>query len=197
MDNISDVRRTEKPLPDDIDYIRCYAGGSSSYFSQHRCKYRRSKNRGVLGVPLDEVKVRGTKACGGFSYGQRHFVCADNVPLDLSTAAAIFVPSLMQFTVAPTCDDCIHVMSLMLRPLAAVPAPFVFGRRVRRNKRLRVGIGSLINDHASFQEVLRGSTLQLSPLGQKFAERMELHPEEIFITDFETARRDVPCLPYV
>src|SRR5882757_8105489 len=63
---------------------------------------------------------------------EHNFASADNVPLDLSTAAAMFVPSLMQFTVAPTYDYCIHVMSPMLRPLAAVPAPFVFRRRVRR-----------------------------------------------------------------
>lgn len=177
--NPSEVRWLEKPLPNDFDYERQYAGGSSWYLSKDRRNYRLKQNRRELRLPLEEIKVRGDKICSGFSYGQRHFSYADKLPLTLDTAMVIFVPSAMRFTIAPICEYCIYAIS---RSVAAVPVPFGLKNRQRE------GLDSSINDHASFREALKGKWLGLSPKAQYYAERKKLIPEDLFHVDFETVR---------
>ncbi|KAI1611302.1 hypothetical protein EDD36DRAFT_441121 [Exophiala viscosa] len=195
LQNISEARQPEIPLPDDVEYQRQYTGGSSSYLCKERRNYRLKQNYDVLGVPQEDIEVRGYTICSGFSYAQRHFPCADKIPLNLDTAMLIFVPSVIQFTVAPTCDYCNYVMSLMSRSVAAIPVPYIFGRNLGLNNRHRVGIGSLIDDPTSLKRVLEDIALELSPKAQKYAKRKELNPEDIFFIDFETVRRSARGLP--
>src|SRR5438045_1324321 len=115
-----------------------FTGRSFSYLSQDHRTYRLKQNYNLLAaheIQCGDIEVRGSKTCTGFSYGDHHFQCADSVPLGLETAMLIFVPSLLLFRVVPTCDYCIHVMSLISRPYASPPLPFHFGSRGSVNRR--------------------------------------------------------------
>src|SRR5947207_2315062 len=104
----------------------------------------------------------------------------------------IFVPSLLLFTVVPTCDYCIHVMSLISRPYASPPLPFHFGSRGSKKSKTnhnRMGIGSSINDHTSFLRIVGEERLRIPPMAKKYAEIKESSPQRIFIVDFETVWR--------
>jgi hypothetical protein len=70
-----------------------FAEGSSSYLSQRRRRYRLEQNYSLLAahkIQREDTEVRGSKTCTRFSYGHRHFACADSVPLALDTAMLIF-----------------------------------------------------------------------------------------------------------
>jgi hypothetical protein len=86
-------------------------------------------------------------------------------------------------------------MSLILRRVAAVPVPFVFGRNLGLNNRQRERLGSSINDHVSFRETLKGKWLGQSPKAQHYAERKKSIPKDLFHVDFGTVRRTVRDLP--
>ncbi|KEF55144.1 uncharacterized protein A1O9_08797 [Exophiala aquamarina CBS 119918] len=120
--------KPQKALPTKAVYMGSYARGSASYLNKSRRMYRREQNFTILTrykVRHDNIEVRGSKVCTGFSFGHRHFACIDSVSLSLDTAMLIYVPSRLLFTVAPTCDYCIHLMSLISRDLANPPQPFV------------------------------------------------------------------------
>jgi hypothetical protein len=102
----------------------------------------------------------------------------------------IFVPKLLLFTVAPTCDYCIYVMSLISRPFVSLPLPFHFGSRrgILNNAYVRrIGKGSSINDHASFLQVVSQEGLYVSQMAMEYAKFKASFPQKIFIVDFETA----------
>jgi hypothetical protein len=80
-----------------------FAEGSSSYLIQRRRTYRLEQNYSLLAahkIQREDIEVRGSKTCTGFSFGHRHFACADSVPLALDTAMLILVPSSLLFTAA-------------------------------------------------------------------------------------------------
>jgi hypothetical protein len=139
-------------LPSPIEYSTLFSGGSISYLSQNRREYRLEENHKLLaayGIRSSDIQVKGTQACEGFFYGDQYFCCADSIGLSLETAMLIFVPKLLLFTVAPTCDYCIYVMSLISRPFASLPLPFHFGSRrgILNNVCVRrIGKGSSIID---------------------------------------------------
>ena len=190
-----EVYEPQKQLPSDTDYMKRFGGISSSYLSHHRRLYRRARNLRFLAahkINLEDIEVRGSMTCTGFRYRDRCFPCVDLVALDLDTAMLIFVPSLLLFTVAPTCDHCIYVMSLISRPFASLPLPFHFGRQ---NSRKRIGLGSSIHDHYSFLQVIKAQRLLIPPMAMKYKEIKESSPERIFIVDFESVRRSDRELP--
>ena len=131
----------------------------------------------------------------GFSYGTNSFNCADSINLGLDTAMLIFIPSKLLFTVTPTCDYCIHTMSLISRPIASLPPPMCFGPKCGNYRRERRDIGSTINDHASFLRVVKENSLPLTPMAMKCMQLMDHSPETIFIVDFESVRRSQPNTP--
>jgi hypothetical protein len=174
-----------------------FAEGSSSYLSQRRRTqrrrtYRLEQNYSLLAahkIQREDIEVRGSKTCTGFSFGHRHFACADSVPLALDTAMLIFVPSFLLFTAAPTCDYCIHVMSLISRFSASPPLPFHLVPKLGKNNRKRTGtIGLSINDHTSFLRIVEEERLRIPPMAEKYAEIKESSSQRIFIVDFETVR---------
>lgn len=195
---LSQTREPQKPLPTDAAYVKVFAEVSSLYLSQGRRKYRLGQNYTFLAahkIKRDAIEVRGSTTCTGFSYGHRHFACADSVSLTLDTAVLIFVPSFSRFTVAPTCNYCIHVMSLISRPFASLPLPFHFLSKHGKHKRKRTGIGSTINDHTSFLQVVEEERLRISPMADKYAEFQKSSPQRIFVVDFESVRRSQSGLP--
>ena len=133
----------------------------------------------------------------GFSYGARQFRCADGASLDLHTAMLIFVPSLLLFTVTPTCDYCLFVMSLIFPPRASLPLPFNFGRKIGTDGRnlTRIGIGSLVHDHTSFCQVIGRKRLPIPPMARRYRDVRRLSPKKIFLVDFESVWRSEKGLP--
>jgi hypothetical protein len=120
-----------RSLPSLSPYSTLFSGGSVSYLSQNRRQHRLEENQKLLavyGIKFSDVQVKGAQTCGGFFNGDQHFCCIDSIDIPLETAMLIFVPKLLLFTVAPTCDYCLHVMSLISRPFANLPLPFHFGR---------------------------------------------------------------------
>lgn len=143
----SEVHEPKKPLLLTAEYMKRFSGGSSSYLSEDRRAYRRHQNYKLLAahkIQPQNIEVRGSKSCMGFSYGTNSFNCADSINLGLDTAMLIFVPSKLLFTVTPTCDYCIHTMSLISRPIASLPPPMCFGPKCGNYRRERRGIGSTI-----------------------------------------------------
>lgn len=195
---LSDVRLPTKELPLDIEYMEKFGGRSISYLNPDRRSYRRTENHRFLAghqIRPEDIEVRGSVTCTGFWYRDRYFSCTDSVPLKLDTATLIFVPSRLMFTVAPTCDYCIHVMSLISRSVAGLPLPFHFGAKLGQNSRKRIGIGSFINNHASFEQIMKEKPLRIPPFAIKYKEFQKSSPTRIFIVDFETVRRTQPELP--
>jgi hypothetical protein len=190
----------QKDLPTKAVYLEKYAKGSASYLNKSRRMYRRKQNLTILTrykVRHDNIKVRGSKVCTGFSYDDRHFECVDSVSLSLDTAMLICVPSRLLFTVAPTCDYCIHLMSLISRDLATPPQPFCFTPKDGKHAHKRIGIGASINDHISFRQMIEKGRLPIPPMAKKYAELKQLCHEKIFIVDFETVRRSARNLPLI
>jgi len=109
----------------------------------------------------------------------------------------MFVPSLSMFTVTPTCDYCIHVMSIVSRFRASLPFPYHFGPKSRQASRKRRGLGSSIVNHSSFLRVVNNNRLSLPLVALRFKELMALAPRSIFIVDFETVRRTRRGLPLI
>src|SRR5436305_576468 len=109
----------------------------------------------------------------------------------------IYVPSRLLFTVAPTCDYCIHLMSLISRELAIPPQPFCFTPKDGKHAHKRIGIGAFINDHISFRQIIEKERLPIPPMAKKYAELKQSCHEKIFIVDFETVRRFVRNLPLI
>ena len=109
----------------------------------------------------------------------------------------IYVPSHLLFTVAPTCDYCIHLMSLISRDLATPPQPFCFTPKDGKHAHKRIGIGASINDHISFRQIIEKERLPIPPMAKKYAELKQSYHEKIFIVDFETVRRSVRNLPLI
>lgn len=138
----------------------------------------------VYGIKFLDVWVKGVQTCGGvFFYGDQHFCCIDSTDLSLETAMLIFVPKLLLFTVAPTCDYCLHVMSLISRPFANLPLPFHFGSRRGRldsTYKKRIGKGLSINDHASFVNVVSQLRPSLSQMAMEYAKVRASCPQKIF-----------------
>jgi hypothetical protein len=187
----SGEQEPQMSLPSPTEYLTLFSGGSISYLSQNRREYRLKKNHELLAayrIKSSDIQVKGTQVCEGFFYGDRHFCCADSIDLSLETAMLIFVPKLLLFTVAPTCDYCIYVMSLISRPFASLPLPFHFGSR-RGILNNRIGKGSSINDHASFLQVVSQERLCISQMAMEYAKVKASFPQKIFIVDFETVRR--------
>ncbi|KIW16486.1 hypothetical protein PV08_06541 [Exophiala spinifera] len=108
---------------------------------------------------------------------------------------AIFVPGLRRYTVAPTCDFCIYVMSLISRPLASLPLPFSFRDRHGLVPKKRVGIGKSIDNHVSFHMVMQREPLRIPPRAEYFQSLKLTSPLRIFVIDFETVYRPTPNLP--
>ena len=108
----------------------------------------------------------------------------------------IFVTRLLRCTVAPTCDYCIHIMSLISRPLASLPLPCCFGDKPGLEPKIRVGIAKFINSHASFEMIMQQEPLRIPPRAEEYRHFKLTLPWRIFIVDFETAyrkeRRNLP-----
>lgn len=197
----SGKQESQTLLPSPTKYSTLFSGGSISYLSQNRREHRLGDNHRLLaayGIKSSDVQVKGSQICEGFFYGDQHFCCADSINLSLETAMLIFVPKLLLFTVVPTCDYCIYVMSLISRPFASLPLPFHFGSRrgtLNNTYVRRIGKGSSINDHASFLHVVSQERLCISQMGMEYAKVKASFPQKIFIVDFETVRRSEKNLP--
>ncbi|KAI1612280.1 hypothetical protein EDD36DRAFT_281556 [Exophiala viscosa] len=188
------------PLLDEAAYKQRFAEGGREFFTFERRSQQLKKNLTFLGVQKADLDVRHTKTCSGFSIDGRHFDCVDSINLRLHTAMVIFVPSLLLFTVAPRCNYCIHVMSQLSPPHAALPLPFLFGSRrdtASKGKRKRVGIGRSVNDQSSFLRVVQEYGLRLPPMAKLYKELKTMFPRKIFIIDFETMRRTKKGQPLV
>ena len=201
LHRLAELHKPTKTLPSETEYWQRFSGGSSSYLNLARRTYRRQENYKLLRankIRPEEIVVRGEQICTGFSYGGQAFACADSIPLILDTIMLIFVPSLFLYTVASTCDYCIHIMSSISRYLAYPPLPMHFLPKLGKPRR-RIGIGSSIDDHASFLRVIQAEGgLTISPTAQRYADIKESAPQTIFIVDFEIVwrlQRNLPLCP--
>ncbi|KIV77951.1 hypothetical protein PV11_09724 [Exophiala sideris] len=196
----SDVRHHEQPLPNEVAYKQRFAGGSRKFFTWKRRSQQLNENLTLLGVQEANLDIRHTKTCTGFSLYNRHFDCVDSTDLGLETAMLLFVPSSLLFTVAPRCNYCVHVLSQLSRPHAALPLPFHFGTRrdkVSKGKRKRAGIGRNVNDPSSFLRVVNDYGLSLPAMAKRYKELKRNSPQKIYIFDFETMRRTKKGQPLV
>ncbi|KAK6373900.1 hypothetical protein LTS17_007870 [Exophiala oligosperma] len=135
----------ELQRPSDAEYKQAYRGGSSKYFTPERRQNRLEANLKFYQLKLSNIKADGAKTCAGFWLKGHHFECADQW--------------------WPTCDYCVHVMSLISRPLARLPDPFNFGPKTFTTGRKRLGIGRNVIDHQSFFQVVKGSIYPLKRFG--------------------------------
>ncbi|KAI1608507.1 hypothetical protein EDD36DRAFT_101425 [Exophiala viscosa] len=190
-------QNAQRHLPSTTKYLEQFRGKSSLYLTGPRQSYRRSCNHQILAqhhIEPEDISIQGSMACTGFWYWNRHYPCADSVSLHLGTTMLIFVPSLLLFTVAPTCDFCVHAMSLISRYIASLPLPLHFGLKLAEGRQ-RIGIGSSISDHSSFLRVVQAQRLLIPPMAERYRWMREFCPEKIFIVDFESVRRSERGLP--
>ncbi|TKX18764.1 putative nucleic acid binding protein 28 [Elsinoe australis] len=188
------VATVHHTLPHPYGYANAFKDKSSGYLDDRRRSYRIAKNHKVLqryGISLTRITTLGnTAVCRGFRYKNEDFECLDSISLSMGTAALILVSSQYEFTFSPRCDYCIHVLSQMSRPLAAIPNPEMFGyirTGLKKVTRERTGAGSTVDDHESFKSLMSTSQPPLPVKAARVKHALVSNPEHVFFVDFETS----------